>query len=158
MATWEGFSRAVEVGSGAPVAQAVTAALFSWELHRRAGLEVTGDPVRMGARAELRWRFGPVRIPAPVQVIEVLGEPDRIGFTYRALPGHPEEGEETFLVEVDAQGRVWFRVSARSRPATWWARAGATVARRVQRHITSACLSAASDLGTEADKDVADSG
>lgn len=150
MPAWDVFSREVEVGAGAHVADALAAALFSWELHRRAGLEVTGEPVRVTVRAVLGWRFGLLRIPAPVEITDVIRDPDHSGFTYRALAGHPEEGEESFSVDLDAKGRVWFRIAARSRPATWWARLGAVVARRVQRRITDGYLEAALALGREA--------
>lgn len=158
MPDWDVFSREVEVGAGALAADALAAALFSWELHRRAGLEVTGAPVGAGVRAVLVWRFGLLRIPAPVEVTDVIRDPGRSGFTYCALPGHPEEGEESFSVDLDAEGRVWFRITARSRPATWWASLGAVVARRVQRRITDGYLDAAVALGHEACGDRGDSG
>jgi uncharacterized protein (UPF0548 family) len=45
------------------------------------------------------------------------------GFGYGTLPGHPERGEEAFLVERDDGGEVWFTVRAFSRPARWFTRA-----------------------------------
>jgi len=49
----------------------------------------------------------------------VIDEPNRAGFGYGTLHGHQESGEEAFLVERDAQGRVWLRVTAFSRPVRW---------------------------------------
>ncbi|TXN26732.1 DUF1990 family protein, partial [Lacisediminihabitans profunda] len=49
-------------------------------------------------------------------------EPQRRGFAYGTLPGHPEEGEESFIVEQTEDGSVWLEISAFSRPANglWW--------------------------------------
>lgn len=65
-----------------------------------------------------------------------------VGFTSAALPGHPEEGVESLLVETDTDGAVWFTVAARARPAAWYARLGAPVARLVQRRVARRCLDA----------------
>ncbi|GHH40792.1 uncharacterized protein (UPF0548 family) [Streptomyces candidus] len=53
-----------------------------------------------------------------------MDEERRAGFGYGTLPGHPECGEEVFLVETDqADGSVWLTVRAFSRPVAWYARA-----------------------------------
>jgi uncharacterized protein (UPF0548 family) len=36
--------------------------------------------------------LGPIRVPC--RVVYVLDEPERRGFAYGTLPGHPESGEE----------------------------------------------------------------
>ncbi len=61
---------------------------------------------------------GPVRITAPCRVVYTVNEPDRQGFACGTLPGHPECGEEAFLVERDDDGAVTFAITAFSRPAT----------------------------------------
>lgn len=68
--------------------------------------------------------------------------PGRRGFAYGTLPGHPECGEERFCVEWRDDDTVALNIVAFSRPATWWARAGAPVARLVQRRITDRYLRA----------------
>lgn len=149
---WLEFSREVRVGDSAASLETVAAALFTWELHRRAGLlalDVASVASVAGTRVRLQWRFGPIRINAPVEVVDIRSSARRRGFTYRALAGHPEEGEETFLVEQRPDG-VWFRISARSRPAIWWARAGGPVTRWVQRRITAAYLGAVEEIGAGA--------
>ena len=59
----------------------------------------------------------------PVRVIYVVDEPRRRGFAYGTLPGHPEDGEESWMVEHRDDGSVWITIRAFSRPATrfWWA-------------------------------------
>jgi len=80
---------------------------------RRSGLVDGSEPVRAGDRGVLR--LGPLRIP--LEVVYVVDEPDRRGFAYGTLPGHPESGEEAFLIERRADGSVWLRIRAFSRPA-----------------------------------------
>ena len=80
----------------------------------------------------LHARFGPLRIVAPTRVVYVIDEPDRRGFAYGTLPGHPESGEEVFIVERQA-GSTSVEVRAFSRPGRWFTRLGAPVARRIQR-------------------------
>lgn len=41
--------------------------------------------------------FG-VRVLEPVEVVAVVEGPERVGFSYRTLPGHPVSGEEAFVV------------------------------------------------------------
>ena len=138
---WHEFERSVVLDSR-NVAGA-RAALFDWQVHRDAGLRVTPCcPITLGQNATLIWAWGIVRVTAPVQVVAITED----GFTYRALPGHPEEGEETFTLRQDADGSVRFTVSARSRPATWWARIGAPLTSLVQRRITDRYLGAARRL------------
>ncbi len=59
----------------------------------------------------------------PVRVVYVVDEPTRKGFAYGALPGHPEAGEEAWIIEHRDDDSVWITVRAFSRPASrlWWA-------------------------------------
>ena len=54
--------------------------------------------LRPGDVARMRMAFWPRRIPA--RVVYVVDEPARRGFAYGTLHGHPESGEEAFLVEL----------------------------------------------------------
>jgi uncharacterized protein (UPF0548 family) len=84
--------------------------------------------------------FGPTYVLAPCTVVDVTDEPDRFGFAYGTLPGHPERGEEAFHVRRSAEGEVTFDVVAFSRPADLLGRVGGPVARAVQSRVTSAYL------------------
>lgn len=44
-----------------------------------------------------------------------VDEPGRRGFAYGTLPGHPESGEESFVVELVGD-EVWLEIVAFSRP------------------------------------------
>jgi uncharacterized protein (UPF0548 family) len=69
-------------------------------------------PLETGDEAVLR--LGLLRIP--VRVVYVVDEPTRQGFAYETLTGHPESGEEAFVVERRGEA-VWLVVTAFSRPA-----------------------------------------
>lgn len=135
---WHEFERSVVLESRD--LGAARAALFDWQVHLDAGLRVdASSPVALGDHARLGWQW----VTAPVEIVAVSDN----GFTYRALPGHPEQGEESFTLTQSADGTVTFTISARSRPATWWARLGAPVTNLVQRRITDRYLAAARHLG-----------
>jgi uncharacterized protein (UPF0548 family) len=77
---------------------------------------VPGDSVLLGIP------FGPFHVTAPARVVYVVDDLSRKGFAYGTLPGHPESGEESFIVEQTDDGSVWLEISAFSRPANafWW--------------------------------------
>jgi len=128
------LSRRGLLGSGGAVFSAAADGLRRWDMFRAAGLRVRGAPaVAEGADVAVGLGAGPVRLWAPCRVVWVVDEPDRYGFGYGTLPGHPACGEEAFLVEREADGRVWFEVRAISRAATWYARLGGPATRSAQR-------------------------
>ena len=63
----------------------------------------------------------------------VVNEPRRAGFAYGTLPGHPESGEESFVVEHLADDRVVLCIRAFSRPASWLFRIGYPAVLLMQR-------------------------
>ena len=73
--------------------------------------------VRPGDTAVLRLGVGALSVRIPVRVVYVIDEPTRRGFAYGTLPGHPESGEEAFIVERRDDDSVWLTIRAFSRPA-----------------------------------------
>lgn len=57
-------------------------------------------------------RFGPITVVAPNRIVSVVDEPRRWGFAYGTLPGHPEVGEEAFVVEYRADDSVVVHIIA----------------------------------------------
>jgi uncharacterized protein (UPF0548 family) len=102
----------------ADVFHAAVENVMTWRMHRAAGFRITAEPARDGL--DVVGFLGPFRVPC--RVVWTLAEPARAGFGYGTLPGHPERGEEAFVVEARADG-VWLVVSAFSRPAIWLTRA-----------------------------------
>jgi uncharacterized protein (UPF0548 family) len=92
-------------------------AVLTFAMHRGAGARIRSEAERAAPGVRLTVKLGPFTVPC--EVVYVIDEPDRAGFGYGTLPGHQESGEEAFLVERDATGRVWLRVTAFSRPARW---------------------------------------
>lgn len=73
-----------------------------------------------GDTATLTIRFVGISVTAPVRVVYVIDEPDTKGFAYGTLEGHPENGEEAFVVERTEDGSVWLTITAFSRPSRWY--------------------------------------
>ena len=73
-----------------------------------------------GDTAMLGIRFLVARVKAPARVVYVVDEPTRRGFAYGTLPGHPEDGEEAFIVELADDDSVWIVIRAFSRPSRWY--------------------------------------
>lgn len=135
------------LGSGDPVFRSAVDGLRSWRAHEGAGVKVLPDaPVEGGGTVVLAVHVGPAWAIAPCRVVYVIEEHVRWGFAYGTLPGHPERGEEAFLVEHDLTGLVTFRIAAFSRPADLLARIGAPVTRMVQQRVTRQYLQALADF------------
>jgi uncharacterized protein (UPF0548 family) len=127
-----------ELGRGADVWARAQEAVRTWQAHRRAGTTIypAAAPVTVGTEVIATVRLGLAFIVASCRVVYVTAEPDRFGFAYGTLPGHPERGEEAFLVTRHGDGTVRFEIVAFSRPATVMARMGGPLSRLVQNRTT----------------------
>lgn len=131
------------VGRGEAEFTAARDALLHYGMHRGAGLRVNASTpsARVGTVMICSaWFLGPIRVPC--RVVYVVEEPDRAGFAYGTLPGHPESGEELFAVEWRADDSVVATVCAFSRPGRWYTRLGGPIARTVQALMTRRYLNA----------------
>jgi len=116
--------------------------LKSWQAHLGAGIDVQPRAVpEPGATVALSVPMGPFTVVAACRIVRVVDEPHRWGFAYGTLPGHPECGEEAFVVEEAGAGPE-FTVAAFSRPASSYARLGGPATRWFQRRITRRYLEA----------------
>ncbi|GAA2157141.1 DUF1990 domain-containing protein [Kitasatospora kazusensis] len=130
------------IGYGRDVLERAGAAVTTWRMHRAAGVRVRADAGRAapGVAVECAIGVGPLRLAAPCEVVWSTYERDRIGFAYGTRTGHPECGEESFVVELDsATGAVWFTVTAFSRPARWYTRLAGPVVPLCQRLYARRC-------------------
>ncbi len=126
------------IGRGRPAYDDAVERLLAWGVQRGAGLRVTAssDRVEVGAVAVVRIGFGRLAVKAPVRVVGVIDESTRGGFAYGTLPGHPERGEELFLVELTDDGTVTLSIIAFSRAGSWLSHCVGPVGRLVQRRVT----------------------
>lgn len=123
---YRALRRTADVGAAEDLGR-LGAAVLAWAVQRRSGIAVR-DPdgrdagtVEEGLEARVvipLVRLGAValEVAAPVRVVRVLDGADAVGFVYGTLPGHPEVGEESFVVRR-AGGRAVFELRALSRPA-----------------------------------------
>jgi uncharacterized protein (UPF0548 family) len=128
-----------EIGSSRKSFDTAADILMGWDMHRKAGLKVdaTTPTAQRGTVVVARLGLGPVGFTVPCRVVYVIDEPDRRGFGYGTLPGHPESGEERFVVEFDPEsGAVRAHISAFSRPGRWFTRVAGPANRLTQRFMT----------------------
>ncbi|MFD3514117.1 DUF1990 family protein [Streptomyces sp. NPDC058657] len=131
----------VALGAGPHVQRAAGAAVLEWRMHRDVGVRIDAqaEVAAPGVGVVVGIGVGRWRVKAPCRVVWAVDEERRAGFAYGTLTGHPECGEEAFLVETADDGSVWFTVRAFSRPAAWYARAGGPVTRLLQRAYARRC-------------------
>jgi uncharacterized protein (UPF0548 family) len=115
--------------------EAAADALFAWRMHRAVPLlKVAPAQPQAAPGVDVVLRFGP--LAAPCRVVWAERDEHRAAFAYGTLPGHPECGEEAFVLERGAPGGpVAFTVVAVSRPAAWYARAAGPLGRGLQRAV-----------------------
>jgi uncharacterized protein (UPF0548 family) len=125
------------IGSGDQVFRDAGEAVLTFAMHRAMGARIRAGAGRAAPGVPVTVTLGPFTVPN--EVVYTYDEPDRIGFGYGTLPGHQEQGEEAFLVERDADGRVWFQVIAFSRPARWPTIVAGPIAVVAQRVFARLC-------------------
>jgi len=132
---------ASRIGSGRARFEQAADAVMRYGMLRGAGVRVTASTEVAAVGTSVLGRLGPFW--APCRVVYVVDEPNRRGFAYGTLPGHPVAGEESFGVRYDpASESVYSEVSAFSRPNTWWSKAAAPVLAVMQRLVTKRYLNA----------------
>lgn len=150
------------IGAGNEVFARAGQALLHWRMHRAAGLPMTATdtPPTIGTNA--LGRLGPglligrlrtlsplglLGFPVPCRVVWTVDEPDRVGFGYGTLEGHPASGEESFVVTREPDG-VHFTIRAYSRSATWYTRLGGPATRKAQQYAARRYATALQRLAT----------
>jgi len=125
------------VGQGQELFEECGKTILSWGIQKGAGFRLqNSDPVVVNGKNRLGLHWGPFITWADCQVVYVLDEPNRKGFAYGTIKGHPERGEESFIVSIDKTGQVIFEITAFSKPERWFARLGGPTVRFLQQHVT----------------------
>ncbi|MFJ1736401.1 DUF1990 domain-containing protein [Streptomyces sp. NPDC088254] len=140
------------LGEGEAVFRRAAEAVLSWEMHRALGVGVTTTADRAAPDVDVTVTLAGM-IKAPCRVVWTLEERRRAGWAYGTLPGHPECGEESFVVDRTGDGTVWLTVSAFSRPAKWYSRAGGPATRGLQQAYARRCGAVLRELAAGPDKE-----
>ena len=132
------------VGHGEADLRTAADRLLGWDMHRRCGLRVDAATPRaeVGTDVELRLPGLPSRPRIRCRVVHVVDEPRARGFGYGTLPGHPEHGEEAFVVRLQDDGTVTAEVVAYANPAWGVLRVAPPVLRLTQAVAATAYLRA----------------
>jgi uncharacterized protein (UPF0548 family) len=132
----------VEIGVGDAAFTSGCAALRAWTAHAYLHVTLTPErcPLEIGAVVVAEIPMGPVTVLAPCRIVATIEEENRFGFAYGTLPGHPERGEESFVVSRAADGVVRFEVAAFSRPGTLLIGLGGPIPRWIQQRATRGYL------------------
>jgi len=133
-----------ELGKGAHTFARAVRGLRTWGAHRVPGMRVFPEHAEIEPGATVVVTLGTplVAIAAPCRIVGVVDEPHRWGFAYGTLPGHPEQGEEAFVVSIGADELVRFTITAFSRPGELLTRLTGPIGRAVQRAGTNGYLKA----------------
>ncbi|WP_309060686.1 DUF1990 domain-containing protein [Streptomyces sp.] len=126
------------LGEGEEVLRRAAEAVMTWEMHRAMGVGIDASADRAAPGVDVTVTLAGM-IKAPCRVVWTMAEHRRTGWAYGTLSGHPECGEEAFVVDRTGDGTVWLTVSAFSRPARWYARAGGPATRGLQHAYARRC-------------------
>ncbi len=90
------------LGRGDTTWQRAGSEVLRWAVKTRSGFSVSSPrPVVPGERLTVTAALLGLTVAEPVEVVAVVEQPERIGFSYRTRPGHPVRGEEAFIVHRD---------------------------------------------------------
>ena len=125
------------IGEGEAVFRRASEALMTWEMHRAMGVGISTDADKAAPGVDVTVGLGPIK--APCRVVWTAEEPRRTAWAYGTLSGHPECGEEAFVVTRTGDGTVWLTITAFSRAAKWYARAAGPATRGLQHAYAQRC-------------------
>jgi uncharacterized protein (UPF0548 family) len=137
--------RSAVVGSGRSAFERGAAAVLDWRCQRALPLRLrtSGPASEVGAVAVLTAGLPTLGYDIPCRVAWSVTGGDEQGFAYGSLPGHPESGEEAFVVRIDDDGVVRFTTRVFSRLAAPLARLGGPASWGVQALALRAYVGAA---------------
>jgi uncharacterized protein (UPF0548 family) len=143
---WHVLHLSQVVGQGEVNFRAASDRLMSLAMHRAAGLRVEASGlsgrVHVDDTVSIEFGWPPSLVRANCLVVGVIDTGKEVGFAYGTLSGHPERGEEGFLVRLNPDGRVTGSVAAFSQPASLIGRLGGPVTRAIQHRFAQRYLDA----------------
>jgi uncharacterized protein (UPF0548 family) len=140
--------RTILLGAGKAVFTLAKQMIREWKMFPEGWTKVYPDqaPVRTGQRVAVLFKLLGWWWWNTSEIQYTIDEADRFGFAYGTLPGHVESGEELFLVEMDANGKVWYSIKAFSRPAYWIVQLVYPYARSQQRRFVKESMARMKEL------------
>ncbi|HET6391722.1 MAG TPA: DUF1990 domain-containing protein [Blastococcus sp.] len=141
---FRGARRSAVVGTGRADFERASAAVLDWRAQRGAGLRVraTGPSSEPGTVVVLTAGLPRLGYDIPCRVVWGRTDGDERGFAYGTLPGHPESGEECFLVRLTPGGDVVYEIRVFFRLASPMARLAGPLGLVLQRLATDRYVSA----------------
>jgi uncharacterized protein (UPF0548 family) len=142
----------IVLGTGRELFERARTALFAWRSFAIPWIQLHGasTPVREGnvvatlVRATGLWVLSPCRV---VYVLDARDSPRCAAFAYGTLPGHPEIGEERFLIAHERETDVVrYEILAFSRAGHLFSRLGRPYVRPLQARFARSSLSALQKL------------
>jgi uncharacterized protein (UPF0548 family) len=133
-----------DLGHGREIFERAVEGLKAWESHHLPGVRVfpKGQEIRTGATVVVTLGTSLLALAAPCRIVSVVGDQTHWGFAYGTLPGHPERGEEAFVVSIASDEMVRFEVVAFSRPDDALVRLSGPIGRAIQKGGTNGYLRA----------------
>ncbi len=130
-----------QLGTGRARFEEAAASLMRFGIQRGIGLPVQTSAPQAAEGVNVATRLWPFW--ALCRIVYVVDEPNRRGFAYGTLRGHPETGEEVFIVCLDPSNDVVsVEITAFSKSSYWWVRMGNLVVKQLQRVVTRRYLRA----------------
>ena len=142
----------IQIGEGEGDFSRACAALMAWRMFPAEWTKISvlnGDPIAQGTTIAVQahalgiWWTNACRVAYAIDEHEPIR---RSGFAYGTLPAHVEQGEELFTIEQWADGTVWYRIQAFSRPRYWPVKCAQPIARLLQRKFVRDSQSAMINL------------
>jgi uncharacterized protein (UPF0548 family) len=132
------------LGSGREAFELAATRLREWACQRHLGADLVPErpAASVGTTALVVLRLVVGALVVPVRVVGVIDEPDRYGWAYGTLPGHPERGEEGFLVRIADDGVVSATIAVDAVAADPIAKLGGPVTGALQRQALRRYLDA----------------
>lgn len=121
------------LGDGPEVFTKASSGLEAWAVYPTwMTLHPNRAPLREGSVVALVAGISPVWTLSAVRIIAVKRTSQQFGFTLGTLPQHAVSGGERFNVFLDEQEKVWYELTALSKPQHPLVKLGAPVLRLVQ--------------------------
>jgi uncharacterized protein (UPF0548 family) len=132
------------LGRGTETFRRAVTGLRGWKAHAGPGVRVFPHEEVIAAGATVVVTLGTpfLALAAPCRIVGVLDEQAQWGFAYGTLPGHPEKGEEAFVVSISPDETVHFEIVAFSRPADLLVRLSGPLGTGIQKGGTNSYLRA----------------